>query len=994
MEIKFKDKLQYQADAINSVVNLFEGQPLISSNISIMTPRLVSPVEGKGNLFDISPQDIEENFKKVQENNGLPVNDDLDSYDFTVEMETGTGKTYVYLRTILELNRNYGFTKFVIVVPSIAIKEGVKKTIDITRNHFAKLYKNVSYTDFIFDSGNMAELKSFMEEDNIQIMIITVQSFSNKERNKIRQELENGIIPFNYITKTNPIVIIDEPQSTISSDGRKEAVRDLNPLFTLQYSATPKDTTNLIYQLNAIDAYNKNLVKKIEVNAFEAADYQGKPFIKLNNVKLNKRNGKRTAELTLVKNTPLGLNTVVVGNIKRDDKLSVPKISNNAIYDDYIVKDVVVTEGDEHILFYNGEEIYLGQSINDINQEGVRKAQIEETIREHLNKELKLSQKNIKVLSLFFIDEVSNYRLYDEDGTHKGKYAIWFEEAYKRIISEEKYKKLPKHILNFSPEDVHWGYFSKDGKKLTNTSGETAKDTSTYELIMKEKEKLLDPKNELRFIFSHSALKEGWDNPNVFQICTFIETQSDLSKRQKIGRGLRLCVDGEGNRIDEAYGDGEEFKNINKLTVLANESFDNFAKSLQKEMEADGIQFNVIKVDDFKGKTYISKDGDEVKLTGYHAEKILKALHKKGYINSKGVITKKWNKAVVEGKVEVPEEYEEAKNLIIQVMSNKSGSGYIKNVKDRVTIKLNQDKIVSDEFKNLWDKIKFQSRYSVYFDTEELINDCVKDMKRELKYIQKAEVIHTVTDMKFEDSVKGITRTRRKHFIDVKHDEIPNIVKDLQDNTHLTRKTIIEILTRSNDQDKTFEKLLINPTEYFNKTLQIIKSNLNNLVVEKIEYHKLDGQNYDVSKFKESFEDWVEKDKDGKRDYIKSRLVASEKSLYEFIKCDSLVEVEFAKELEDIEDIEFFLKLPNWFKIKTPVGNYNPDWAITVNIDGEKETFFVIETKGSSNRDDLKTIEEKKIDCGYKHFALSTEVVYDFCVDYDEFSDRHIMENF
>ena len=972
MEIKFKDKLQYQADAINSVVNLFEGQPLISSNISIMTPRLVSPVEGKGNLFDISPQDIEENFKKVQETNGLPVNDDLNSYDFTVEMETGTGKTYVYLRTILELNRNYGFTKFVIVVPSIAIKEGVKKTIDITRNHFAKLYNNVSYTDFIFDSGNMSDLKSFMEEDNIQIMIITIQAF-NREQNKIRQKSENGVIPIDYITKTNPIVIIDEPQSTISTQKQKDAVSDLNPLFTLQYSATPKDTTNLIYQLNAVDAYNKNLVKKIEVNAFDAADYQGRPFIKLNNIKLNKT---------------LGLNTVAIGNIKPDDDLSVPRISNNSIYEDYIVEDVVVREGDEHILFTNGQKIHLGQSINDINQEGVRKAQIEETIREHLNKELKFAKKNIKVLSLFFIDEVANYRYYDEDGPQKGKYAVWFEKAYNKVIAEDKYKELPKHILNLSAEEVHDGYFSIDRKKWSNTTGETSKDTSTYEKIMKDKEKLLDPNDNLRFIFSHSALKEGWDNPNVFQICTFIETQSDLSKRQKIGRGLRLCVDGEGNRIDEAYGDGEEFKNINKLTVLANESFDNFAKSLQKEMEADGIQFNIVKVNDFKGVTIIKEDGETVTLTAFDSEQIWRKLYQKGYITKKGAITKKWDKAVKEGTVEVPEKYEEAKEEIIRVVSSKSASGYISNVKDRVTIKLNHDKIESEEFKSLWDKIKFKSRYSVDFDTEDLINACVKEMKRELKYIEKADVIHTVTDVKIEDSVTGITRTRRKHFIDVENDEIPNIVKDLQDNTHLTRKTIIEILTRSNEQDSTFEKLLINPTEYFNRTLEIIKSNLNKLVIEKIEYHKLDGQDYEVSKFKESFEDWVEKG-----DYIKSRLVASEKSIYDYVKCDSVVEVEFAQELEEIEDIEFFLKLPNWFKIKTPVGNYNPDWAITVNVDGEKETYFVIETKGSSNRDDLKTIEEKKIDCGYKHFALSSEVVYDFCVDYDQFSYRHIFEN-
>ena len=986
MEIKFKDKLQYQADAIDSVIDLFEGQSLLSSNISIMAPGMVSPFEGKGNLFDLSPQDIEENFKNIQKENGLPVNDKLESYDFTVEMETGTGKTYVYLRTILELNRNYGFSKFVIVVPSVAIKEGVKKTIDITRDHFSKLYNNISYTDFIFDSGNMSDLKNFMEEDNIQIMIITIQAF-NKDKNKIRQKTESGIVPLSYITKTNPIVIIDEPQSVLGGKG-KEAVSDLNPLFTLQYSATPKDSTNLLYQLNAVDAYNKNLVKKIEVNAFDAADYQGRPYIKLNDVKLNKRNGNRTAELTLVKNTPIGLNTAVVKNIKPGDRLSVDKISNNDVYRDYVVDDVIVREGDEHILFDNGQKLYLGQSLNDINQEGVRKAQIEETIREHLNKELKLSKKNIKVLSLFFIDEVSNYREYDEDGAHKGKYAKWFEDAYRKIISEDEYKKLPKYILDLSPEEVHDGYFSKDKQKFTDTSGETAKDTSTYELIMRDKEELLDPKNKLRFIFSHSALKEGWDNPNVFQICTFIETQSDLSKRQKIGRGLRLCVDGEGNRVDEAYGDGEEFKNINKLTVLANESFDNFAKSLQKEMEQDGIQFNVLKFKDFKGINIITPDGEHKKLNGFDSEKIWESLFKQGFINSKGVINKKWDKAVVEDTVELPEEFECARSEIIRVVSGKSATGYIKNVKNRVVINRNDEKFNSYSFDKLWDKIKYQSRYSVDFNSEDLIENCVKDMKRSLNSIQKASVTHTKTEVTMRNSVSGIARYQRQHFIDIENNEIPNIVKDLQDNTHLTRKTIIEIILRSNKRDNTLEKLLINPAEYFNRTLEIIQDNLNHQIVETIEYHKLDAVNdYDKVNFKQSFEDWVE---DG--DFVKSKLVFSNKSIYEYIKCDSTTEIKFAQDLEDMRDIELFIKLPRWFTIKTPLGEYNPDWATTVNTDGKKETYYVIETKGSTKQKELRQREKDKISCAYKHFDLISDVDYEYFVSYEDFAKRFIYD--
>lgn len=989
MEIKFQDKLKYQQDAINSVVNIFKGHPNPKelSPISIRTPKMISPIEGVANLWDIDPITIEENFYKVQQDNQLPVNDDLKSYDFTVEMETGTGKTYVYLRTLLELNKNYGFSKFVIVVPSVAIREGVKKTIDITRKHFSQLYPNIKYTDFIFDSSNMTDLENFMEDDNIQIMIITVQAF-NSEKNIINQVMENGVIPISYITKTNPVVIIDEPQSTASTPKQKEAISNLNPLFTLQYSATPKDTTNLVYQLNAVDAYNKNLVKKIEVNAFAAADYQGKPYIRLNKVNQTK-SGERKAEITLVENKSTGFNTKLCKGIKVGDKLSVKKISNNSIYDDYQVKDIVVREGDECIIFENGREIPLGLAINDINQEGVRKEQLKETIREHLNKELKLSKKNIKVLSLFFIDRVEKYRVYD-DGYHNGIYADWFEKAYDEVLAEnEKYKDLPKYILDVPASDVHDGYFSGD-KKWINTSGETKTDNSAYEKIMRNKEKLLNPKDNLRFIFSHSALKEGWDNPNVFQICTFIDTQSDLSKRQKIGRGLRLCVDGDGNRVDESYGDGEEFKTINRLTVLANESFDSFADSLQKEMQEDGIQFNIVKEKDFKGISFIDSRGNHKITDNYDAQMIWKSLFCQNLIDKEGTILKQWDSAVIEDTIELPDDYEDIKYQIIEIVSTKSGKGYIDKVESRVTVNLNENIIETNKaFNELWDKIKFKSRYTVSLNTDDLISSCIQDMKYSLREIRKPEVRHTKTEVKIRTGVEGITKTDRRHFIEVENNDIPDIVRDLQDSTHLTRQTIIDILIKSDELDNTFEKLLINPTEYYNRTLEIIKNNLNRMLVKNIEYHKLDKQEYSLTQFKESFDEYVEDN-----DYIKSRLVEAKKSVYDYIKCDSNVEVKFAQDLESMEDIEFFIKLPPWFVIKTPRGDYNPDWAIAVNIDNKFETYFVIETKGSSNRQDLRETEKDKIDCGQKHFELVEELTYDVCVDYDEFSHKYIHENF
>lgn len=992
MEIKFKDKLQYQNDAVDSVIALFEGQKIKHSEISINNPKLVSPIAGTGNLFEISFSEIKDNFFKIQEDNGLIVNDNLESLDFTVEMETGTGKTYVYLRTILELNKQYGFSKFVIVVPSVAIREGVKKTIDITRKHFANLYKNPSYTDFVFNSDNMSELKNFMEDDNIQIMIITIQSF-NRESNKIRQKGENGVVPFTYITKTNPIVIIDEPQSTASTKTQKEAIADLNPLFTLQYSATPKDTTNLIYRLNAVDAYNKHLVKKIEVDSFDAADYQGKPYVHLNEVKQNNK-GVRSANITFVKKSDTGLNTLSK-TVNIGDDLTVKKLSNNPIYDGYIVEDISVKEGEERIVFENGNAVYLNQGINDINQEGIRKAQIEATIREHLKKERKYAKKNIKVLSLFFIDKVENYRFYDEEGPHKGKYALWFEEYYKKIINEDGFSDLPKYILDMNPDEVHDGYFSIDKKKWANTSGETTKDNSTYEKIMRDKEKLLNPKDNLRFIFSHSALKEGWDNPNVFQICTFIETQSDLSKRQKIGRGLRLCVDGDGNRIDESYGD--DFEDINRLTVLANESFENFSKSLQKEMINDGIEFNYVKIEDFINIPFTDKNGNDKTTERYHAELIWGQLFNDGLIQKDGQINKKWDKAVKEDNVPIPrkvlddiepQKQESFTLSIIDKVNSKSAKNYIKNKKDRITVTLDEDKIESDEFKELWDKIKYKSTYSVNLNTELLIEECVGDMSLELKHIQKPKVHRETGDIEInKDGVKGITRTDRYKFIDVDSNEIPNIVKDLHDATHLTKDTIIEILLRSNGRDDTFEKLLINPTQFYNITVDIIKRNLNQVIVKNIEYEKIDGQNYDSADFKTSFDEWV---KDN--DFTASKLVKATKSVYDYIKCDSTIEVDFAQDLEDKEDIEFFIKLPNWFKIKTPGGNYNPDWALTTNIDGKKETYFVIETKGTSNIDQLPESQANRVKCGIKHFELVQDLTYDVCVDYDEFSERYLIE--
>ena len=451
---------------------------------------------------------------------------------------------------------------------------------------------------------------------------------------------------------------------------------------------------------------------------------------------------------------------------------------------------------------------------------------------------------------------------------------------------------------------------------------------------------------------------------------------------------LRLCVDGDGNRIDESYGNGDEFKTINRLTVLANESFDSFANSLQKEMEADGIEFHKLNVDAFNGLSYIRSDGEHIQFDKYDSEKIWKSLFEQGFLDKKGTITKEWKSVVKDNDLlKLPEQYLEAKPRIIQFVSSKNGN-IIENAGDRKTFNLQKEKLEEPEFNNLWNKINYKSNYTVKFDRNTLIEDCVEGMKESIWHIQKTVISHTKTEVKITTGVEGITKSKTNHFVESENNDIPNIVNDLQTSTHLDKQTIIDILIESNKRFKSFEKLLINPTEFYNRTLEVIKDTLNHLMVKNIQYYKLEGQEFDSTEYKEFFEDWVKND-----NYLERHLVKSDKSVYEYIKCDSDIEAKFAQELENVDEIEFFLKLPSWFKIKTPNGHYNPDWAITVNINGKSETFFVIETKGTNSLNKLRQPEADNIRCGIEHFKLDSDVEYDFLKSFDDFSYRYIHEN-
>ncbi len=762
MKLKFDSNLKYQTEAVKAVTDLFKGQSAMNSYFSVNGQTGFDYLhfnkdinefdkpeqkfgQGVGNKLTISDYDILENLRDVQKYQKLAPSDSLGSRDFNIEMETGTGKTYVYLKTIFELNKLYGFTKFIIVVPSIAIKEGVYKTIEITKEHFKGLYDNVIYDYFVYDSSKLEQVRNFAVNSSIQIMIINIDAFnksftkSNFDETKktnstniIHREQDklNGYKPIDLIAETNPIVIIDEPQSVMGTKG-ETAVSSLNPLCTLRYSATHKEIQNLIYKLDAVDAYEMNLVKGIEVASFESQDYHNKAYIKF--IEAKNRNNQITAKLELdVKEN---------GVIKRKqvtvkEKYNLDEITNRDIYNNYIVAEIYCEKGNEWIEFSpNDLTLRLGESVGDMDDLAIKRAQIKKTIEEHLDKELELNRKGIKVLSLFFIDKVANYRTYDEDGNpQKGKYALIFEEEYKKAIKRPKYSTLFNDIdLSLAAEEVHNGYFAmdkkgkvKDFKLKKNGEFSLTKDADdTFNLIMRDKEKLLSFDSKLKFIFSHSALREGWDNPNVFQICTLNETTSTMKKRQEIGRGLRLCVNQDGERIHD--------KSINTLTIMANESYDSFAKSLQSEMEEDtGIKFGIIEKTSFAHITMENKKGEYEPIGKQGSMQLFNHFKSMNYINGKGKVQEALKVAIHEDNVEVPERFESIKDQIIEVATRSTKKLDIKDANRKRKVKVNKHVYLSPEFKEFWDKIKHKTTYSVDFDSDELIENCSKALSEQL----------------------------------------------------------------------------------------------------------------------------------------------------------------------------------------------------------------------------------------------------------------------
>lgn len=970
MKIQFDPNLEYQQEAIKSVTDIFEGQEVCSSNFSVPSfdsqGLYTNETElGYGNKLRLLDDELLENINKIQLRNGLEHSKKLDSRDFTVEMETGTGKTYVYLKTIFEMHKLYGFTKFIIVVPSIAIKEGVNKSLEITETHFKAAFDNKPYDYFTYNSANLEQVRSFATNDYIQIMVINIdafrRSFSDPQKetkaNIIHRANDrlNGFKPIEFIQAANPIVIIDEPQSVDTTPKSKEAIESLNPLCTIRYSATHRDKLHMVYKLDPVDAYNKQLVKQIEVAEFKVEDSSNNAYIKL--VSVDNKKSPITAKIEIDVATKGTVSRKQI-TVKQGDDL-FERSGGRDIYSGFIINDIYCEPGSEYIDFTSMPQIVeLGKAVGSVDEDEIKRLQIRKTIEEHLEKELRLTQRGIKVLSLFFIDKVANYRWYDDEGNaQKGKYALMFEEEYRNLIRRPKYKTLFEDVdTDTIATEVHNGYFSIDKKgKLKDTSGATQEDEDTYSLIMRDKEKLLSMESKLKFIFSHSALREGWDNPNIFQICTLNESNSVVKKRQEIGRGLRLCVNQNGERV---FG-----FDVNTLTVMANESYEEFAKKLQKEIEEDtGIKFGLIEEHGFANLVLFDENGEEKYLGIEKSESLWQHFKAHDYIDAKGKVQDSLKLALKNNVVALPGGYEAVAPQIMALIKKVAGNLNIKDANNRRVLTLNKEVYLSEEFAELWSRIKHKTTYRVKFDEKALIESCAKEIRDHL-LVGKSKIRTTKVKVGID---KGGVDTEivneTTSLNDVQAFGLPDIVTYLQNETNLTRRAIVEILIQSGK----LEHFKNNPQKFIEQTMSMIQRTMRQFVVDGIKYEKIGDDVYYAQEIFETQE---------LAGYLNQNLVESTRGIYDYVLYDSDVEKNFAISFENNADVKLYAKLPNFFKIDTPLGSYNPDWAVLIEKEGEEKLYFVVESKGSLFTDDLRPAEQAKIDCGKAHFkALDSHV--------------------
>ena len=979
MKLYFEPNLDYQLQAIEAVCDLFRGQEVCRTEFTVtmkapaaiadgippgtapqqMSFGIVESDLGVGNRLTLLDDELHKNLADIQLRGGLPPSSTLASGDFTVEMETGTGKTYVYLRSVFELNKRYGFTKFVIVVPSVAIKEGVYKSLQITEDHFKGLYAGVPFDYFIYDSTKLGQVRNFATSSNIQIMVVTVGAINKKDVNNLYKPSEKtgDEKPIDLIKATRPIVIVDEPQSVDGglSGAGKTALDAMNPLCTLRYSATHADKHHMVYRLDAIDAYERKLVKQIEVASATVEDAYNKPFVRL--VSVSNKRGTITAKIELDVVTANGVKRQEVTVSDGDDLEQTSK--KRAIYADFRIGEINTAKGEEFLeLRYPGGEVYLavGQAHGDVEALAVQREMIRRTIKEHLDKEKRLRPQGIKVLSLFFIDAVDRYRQYDADGNAvKGDYARIFEEEYRRAAKLPAYQSLFAEVdLASAAEEVHNGYFSIDknggwSDTSENNAGNRENAERAYNLIMKEKEKLLSFETPLKFIFSHSALKEGWDNPNVFQICALREMGTERERRQTIGRGLRLCVNQNGDRLR-----GFE---INTLTVIATENYEEFAENLQKEIEADtGIRFGIVEHHQFAAIAMTGADRQAVALGVDQSKALWEHLRAVGHIDAKGKVQDSLKQALKAGTLALPIAFEAQRGQITDVLRKVSGRLEIKNADERKQVRTRQAVLQSAQFKALWDRIKHQTTYRVAFDNEKLVADSTETLQK-APAVVKARLQWRKANIAIGKA--GVEATEKSGAATVVLDEadieLPDLLTDLQDRTQLTRRTITRILADSGRLDD-FKR---NPQQFIELAGEIINRCKRLALVDGIKYERLGNQHYYVQELFEQNE---------LSGYLQNMLMDATKSVYEHVVYDSNTERDFADALEKNDAIKVYAKLPGWFKVPTPLGSYNPDWAVMVEQDGNERLYFVVETKSSLFTDDLRDKESAKIECGKAHF--------------------------
>ncbi len=968
MKLHFESDLDYQLAAIESVCDLFRGQEIHRTEFTVVRdaadPQLRMDFHesdlGIGNRLGLLEEEILKNLNDIQLRNGLPPSPDLESGDFTVEMETGTGKTYVYLRTIFELNRHFGFTKFIIVVPSVAIKEGVYKSLQIMEEHFRAIYANAPFEYFLYDSGKLGQVRNFATSSHIQIMVVTVGAINKKDVNNLygkgANEPTGGEKPIDLIKSTSPILIIDEPQSVDGGlEGRgKQALGAMNPLCTLRYSATHADKHHMVYRLDAIDAYDRKLVKQIEVAAAAIEGAHNKPYVRL--LSASSKRGVIAGKVELDVQTKTGVQRREVPVQDGDD---LELTTGRAVYHDCRIGEIRVAKGSEHLeLRYPGGEKYLklGESHGDLEPLALQREMIRRTIKEHLDKEIRLAPQGIKVLSLFFIDSVARYRKYDADGNQvKGEYALIFEEEYRRFAAHPDYQSLFREVdVRTAAEEVHNGYFSIDKRgtwtdTAENNQGNRENAERAYNLIMRDKERLLSFETPLKFIFSHSALKEGWDSPNVFQICALREMGTERERRQTIGRGLRLCVNQQGDRL-RGFA-------TNTLTVIATESYEQFAEKLQKEFEDTGLHFGIVENQHFAGVAVTGTDGRVTPLGFEQSKRLLAHLRDGGYIDGKGKVQDTLRKALKDGTLTVPGPFVAQLPQVTDILRKLAGKLEIRNADERTKVKTRRAVLHSDEFKALWDRIKHRTTYRVYFDNEALLNRCAKAIEN-APPIPKTRLRWRKADLSIGKAGVEATETAVSApvVLEERDIDLPDLLTELQDKTQLTRRSIVRILnvsTRLND----FQR---NPQQFIQLTADTINRTKRSALVDGIKYQRLGDEFYYAQELFETEE---------LTGYLKNTLAAGEHCVHDYVVYDSDTERTFAEQLGMNEAIKVYAKLPGWFKVPTPLGTYNPDWAVVVEHEGAERVYFVVETKHSLYAADLREKEGAKIECGKAHFT-------------------------